>query len=186
MNQSAFLHLAFYRTQILVHHSFEGQIRKSSPLLPPSRDTWLQAARSCIGIATIQNRRSGAPLLHAVVCALMSWMLSLINHVPCLPFQSAIFNAGCVTILNCLKEKLTGDPVTADMALADVVLCVVLLRHNEKRSVSPLLIILSVYAQPCLNRWPSSKVPMYFHSSPCFALSLLIIASSNTVIRSKP
>ncbi|KAJ6517536.1 hypothetical protein C8R47DRAFT_960506, partial [Mycena vitilis] len=112
-DQSVALNCRYHHLQMLVHRLFIPMIRKSAPTALPSLAICTSAARAVANMADIQKRRQG--------------------NVPFLNNLGAIFTSGLILLLNVWGGKRTGIVSDTHRELANVHLCMEIIRFFENR-----------------------------------------------------
>ncbi|KAF9223948.1 hypothetical protein BS17DRAFT_705117 [Gyrodon lividus] len=111
--QSSVLYTSYYLVQILIHRPFIPSPRKPSPLPFPSLAICTNAARSCTHVLDVYNR--GSPYAAA------SFM------------QMPAYTVGVVLLLNIWGGKRSGLSINPLKEMADVDVCLSVLKRCEKR-----------------------------------------------------
>ncbi|KAK0480213.1 fungal-specific transcription factor domain-containing protein [Armillaria novae-zelandiae] len=108
-NQSAYLYIAYYHLQILIHRPFIPTPRNPSPLLFPSLAICTNAARSCSHVVDIQSRKG--------------------SKMPGVGIP--VFTAGIVLLFNIWGGKRSGLSIDPNREMGDVHKCMRVLRSME-------------------------------------------------------
>ncbi|KAJ7289428.1 fungal-specific transcription factor domain-containing protein [Mycena rebaudengoi] len=112
-DQSAALHCMYYNARILIHRPFIPAVRSSDPTGLPSVDICNSAARACLLIAEVQQRRRpNNPLLFS---------------------RNSIFTSGIVLLLNMWGGHRMSEQ---DENLAGLHRCINILKFHRKRYIN--------------------------------------------------
>ena len=137
LNQSAILYANYYQLQIFIHRTFIPSPRRplaNANLSLPSMTICVNAARACLRVLDVQNRRAKAPSW-GETCGVTIYALT--------PLQMPLFTVGMMLLV-----YLWCGARDARSALDDVDVCLSILRDLSETCVARL-------APPLPHRCPA-------------------------------